>query len=828
MPQQKQSLTFSRMLQRYYAILMVFIIGVSLTYWVVLDVYNGEVARVSHNFDLRVNDYAWSIQREVESLFRPIEHIATKFRVSAKDREQPGFHKLVSSIPRRRPGEIRAKGWIPRVKVNQRKTYESRTHSKITVFLRNKGKASERQNPASVKPAPIKDEYYPFKLSEPAGGNLYPPSFDASSEPELWHAMQRAAHTGKMTLTGRLPLHTKNSNYIMVLIPVFKGKPHSEAYLRGFAYGLLGLKQIATTAMLGKKPHGIIADVFDTTDHSKPRLIDHQAFVAQEHATPASFPSSAIKPYRVSINIAGRQWTFVATPANGYFTLDREPVIIAAATGLAFTAMICLYIFTLIQRNIKSAALTDELLETNRILQKEISDRQQAEYQIEYQAVHDGLTGLPNREMLLQALQRSQAQLHRNGGEVAVLFIDLDNFKLVNDTLGHQAGDELLRQVAERLSKVTRNSDLLVRQGGDEFIVLMTSSCVAPLMHRQSASLSFAAGTAAERIIQSLKPPFMIDGQASYIAASIGISISPDDAADGITLLQHADSAMYKAKELGGSTYQFYSTELCESQQRKHSLVNELHKAIEQQVFTLEYQPIIDLVSGDLTALEALIRWRDNTGNLISPAEFIPVAEDSGLIIPIGYWVIAEACRQLRQWQDERINLHVAVNLSARQLWQDDVLETILKIIDQTGVDRSALEMEITETAITQDPVRMETALRQFGKEGLLIALDDFGTGYSSLNRLKSLNVNKLKIDQSFVAGIPDDKYDVAIVKTIIQLSRSMNIPALAEGIETQEQYRLLRDLGCEYGQGFYFSRSRTPAEIEAMYRDKKKWTLET
>ena len=285
---------------------------------------------------------------------------------------------------------------------------------------------------------------------------------------------------------------------------------------------------------------------------------------------------------------------------------------------------------------------------------------------------------------------------------------------------------------------------------------------------------------------------------------------------------------MYKSKALGGGVYQFYSEELYKSQQRQHFLVNELHKAIEQQAFTLEYQPIINLTNGELIATEALIRWRDDSGNLISPAEFIPVAEDSGLIIPIGDWVMSEACRQLRQWQDEEITLHIAVNLSARQLWQQDVLEKIVATIDQAGVTRCALEIEVTETAIIQDPARMEATLLSFGDEGLRIALDDFGTGYSSLDRLKKLNINKLKIDQSFVAGIPDDKDDVAIVTAIIQLSRNLGMPALAEGIETQAQYRFLRDMGCEYGQGFYFSRSRTPADIELMYREKQSWPLDT
>ncbi|MDA3875583.1 MAG: bifunctional diguanylate cyclase/phosphodiesterase, partial [Halothiobacillus sp.] len=436
------------------------------------------------------------------------------------------------------------------------------------------------------------------------------------------------------------------------------------------------------------------------------------------------------------------------------------------------------------------------------------------------------LTDQPNREMLMSTLERSLALARREGSEVAILFIDLDDFKLVNDTQGHLVGDELLCQVAARLHKSTRETDLLVRQGGDEFILMMENSRTDTL--HPSADFFITAGRAADRIIQAMKAPFLINGQPSYMSASIGISLFPNDARNESTLLQHADSAMYQVKNMGGGSYQFYSKELSDYQQRRLSLVNQLHKAIEQRSFQLEYQPVVELSSGEMIACEALIRLRGDDGEPISPAEFIPVAEDSGLIIAIGDWVMEEACRQLRLWQDQGITLQLAVNLSARQLWQQDVLEKLVEVIDRTGVDRSALEMEVTETAIIQDPTRMEATLKHFADEGLRVALDDFGTGYSSLNRLKKLPIDKIKIDQSFVFGMPEDKDDVAIVTAIIQLSRSLGLPTQAEGVETAEQYRFLREMGCQYGQGFYFSRSVPPAEIEVMYHSQKRWLLET
>lgn len=820
------------LIRRYYAVFLAALLGTGLTFWVYESVHNSEVEQVSHQFELQLEDHVWAVKQELDIVLRPVKHIANQLRGDEQVREPDAFRQLVHAIPLSRHHGVHVLGWIPRVTAAQRNAFEALVHRPITAFAPgNSGgndNAANRTTPLPLQPAPTKAAYYPIQLAEPFSPAGYPLGFDASSTPVLWLAMQRAVASGEMVATAPLPLRKDKGggNGFMVFLPVFaKGDGgHGKHVLLGFAYELIDMDFVDIGAMGGEKGTSIGIKVFDTTTPGERQLVHTHLTEKQVSADAAPLAPSPAKPYQVAVKVANQEWTFAGHPMDGYFLPDKRPEILVLITGLSFTALLCLYIFTLIQRDLKSAALTAQLRRTNLTLEAEIAEREAAEARIAYHAAHDPLTDLPNREMLMATLERSLALARREGSEVAILFIDLDDFKLVNDTQGHLVGDELLCQVAARLHKSTRETDLLVRQGGDEFILMMENSRTDTL--HPSADFFITAGRAADRIIQALKLPFLVNGQPSYVSASIGISLFPKDARNESTLLQHADSAMYQVKNIGGGSYQFYSKELSDYQQRRLSLVNQLHKAIEQRAFRLEYQPVIDLSSGEMVACEALIRLRGDDGEPISPAEFIPVAEDSGLIIAIGDWVMEEACRQLRLWQDQGITLQLAVNLSARQLWQQDVLEKLVEVIDRTGVDRSALEMEVTETAIIQDPTRMEATLKHFEDKGLRVSLDDFGTGYSSLNRLKKLPIDKIKIDQSFVFGIPQDKDDVAIVTAIIQLSRSLGLPTLAEGVETAEQYRFLREMGCQYGQGFYFSRSMPPAEIEAMYRSKKHWLL--
>jgi len=463
----------------------------------------------------------------------------------------------------------------------------------------------------------------------------------------------------------------------------------------------------------------------------------------------------------------------------------------------------------------------------------------QAEDRINYLALHDPLTGLPNRAMLMQSVESLLGQAERQPWAIAVLFVDLDQFKLINDTLGREAGDELLRQVAERLLGLVRKADvlahqagdgeqdLLARQAGDEFIVLLANPLrrAEPGTPAAETDMGRAAALVARRLIDAMQRPYLVQGQETYIGATIGIGLFPDDADDAAGLLQNAENAMYRAKELGRGNYCFYSRELSERQQQRHVLENRLHKAIEENQFVLHYQPIIDLSEGCMVGVEALLRWRPTQNELVFPVDFIPVAEESGLIIPIGDWVLNAACRQLGRWRGNGARLYVAVNLSARQFWQGNVIAQVWDAISRTRIPSDALELEVTESAMIHDPVRMEAMLRECASRRLRIALDDFGTGYSSLSRLKDLPIATLKIDDSFVSGLPGNKDSLAIVTTIVQLARNLGMRSLAEGIETAEQWRCLYDLGCNFGQGFYFSPAVAATEIDALLETKRRWT---
>lgn len=446
----------------------------------------------------------------------------------------------------------------------------------------------------------------------------------------------------------------------------------------------------------------------------------------------------------------------------------------------------------------------------------------QARERLAHQALHDTLTGLPNREMFIQKLDLAIAHAKKTRGAVVVLVVDLDDFKLVNDALGHSVGDELLRQVGTRIASSIRGSDFVARQGGDEFIVMVGDIKVNTMVKEENQDvLNSNAAMHAQRLAARLKDPYVIEDVTTYVGSSIGIAIYPDDARDSYTLLRYADSAMYRAKELGKGGYAFYSAKLTERQRQRMSMANRLHQALERDEFLLYYQPVVELTTGAIRGVEALLRWQDGDGKLVPPGEFLPIAEETGLIVPIGEWVLMEACRQTKSWLEEGLELLVAVNISARQLWHGNIADEILKMIADQGVRSESLELEITETAMGNDPQYMESALMHFHKGGLKVALDDFGTGYSSLSRLKHLPISTLKIDKSFVNGIPSNGDDTAIVTATMQLADSLGLRSLAEGIETKEQYEWLLERGCQYGQGYYFSRPVSAGEIPTILQKK-------
>jgi diguanylate cyclase (GGDEF)-like protein/PAS domain S-box-containing protein len=428
---------------------------------------------------------------------------------------------------------------------------------------------------------------------------------------------------------------------------------------------------------------------------------------------------------------------------------------------------------------------------------RDITERMQTQERLQFLAQHDALTELPNRALFLDRLRQSLARARWHQRLVAVLFIDLDRFKTINDTLGHDIGDRLLQQLGERFSRSVREGDTVARFGGDEFVILL-----------DDVASDKDVGQVAQKVLDALAGPFAIEGQSLYITASIGVSLFPGDGEDTGTLLKHADIAMYRAKELGKNTYQFYSADMSARAFERLSLETSLRHALERGEFRLHYQPQLDTDSGRIVAFEALLRWQHPDFGLVAPAEFIPMLEETGLIIPVGDWVLGAACGQLQQWRAAGwADLHMAVNLSPRQFQSSGVMASVETGIARLGCKSGLLELEITEGMLLQHAGATLETLGALREVGVRLAIDDFGTGYSSLSYLRRFPIDTLKIDRSFVHDIPHDPDDSAIVTAIAALARSLKLEMVAEGVETEAQRDFLRSLGCIVMQGYLFSR---------------------
>ncbi|MBL8512515.1 MAG: PAS domain-containing protein [Betaproteobacteria bacterium] len=442
-------------------------------------------------------------------------------------------------------------------------------------------------------------------------------------------------------------------------------------------------------------------------------------------------------------------------------------------------------------------------------LAQDVTTRVLAEERLVHQATHDSLTGLPNRAMLQDRLRLAISRARRGGQRVAAMFIDLDRFKDVNDTLGHRIGDELLREMAQRLGRVVRDTDLLVRLSGDEFMVVL----------EQIEDLE-APRLVAAKLLDEIRKPTRIEGHDIHISGSVGISVFPDDAEDAESLMKNADMAMYRAKEQGKNTFEIFSADLAARGNAMRSMENALRSAVVRNEFELYFQPKVALVSGKVVGAEALLRWHHPTRGLISPGEFMPLAEETGLIHEIGDWVIDAACTELRRWQQNALGeFTLALNLSAGQFRASQLAPRVMERVLREKCDPRFLELEITETGMLRDPEGVGRTLAELREFGVRVAIDDFGTGYSSLSHLKRFPIDTLKVDKTFVAGIDTDRGDHAIVAAVIALARALDINVVAEGVETKAQLDELRVLGCDAYQGYLFSKPVRADAFQALVR---------
>ncbi len=443
------------------------------------------------------------------------------------------------------------------------------------------------------------------------------------------------------------------------------------------------------------------------------------------------------------------------------------------------------------------------------IVFRDVSSARAMAEQMTHSAQHDFLTGLPNRMLLNDRVSQAISAAARHTKKVAVLFLDLDGFKHINDSLGHPIGDNLLQSVAKRLLGCVRSSDTVSRQGGDEFVVLLSE-----MEHQEDAAI------AARRMLQSVAEAHSIDLHDLRVTTSIGVSVFPDDGLNAETLIKNADTAMYQAKENGRQSYQFFKPAMNVRAVERQSIEESLRRALEQKEFSLHYQPKVRLATGEITGAEALLRWTHPTRGPVSPANFIPVAEDCGLILPIGQWVLREACKQARTWLDAGLPLGtIAVNISSMEFREDSFLDSVFSTLSETGLDPKCLELELTESVLMKRAESAASVLKTLRARGVQIAVDDFGTGYSSLSYLRKFPIDALKIDQSFIRQITSAPDDTTIVTAVISMGRSLKLRVIAEGVETRGELEFLRSHQCEEAQGYYFSRPVLPQQFGVLLK---------
>ena len=451
----------------------------------------------------------------------------------------------------------------------------------------------------------------------------------------------------------------------------------------------------------------------------------------------------------------------------------------------------------------------DQVLRLEEVITARTRGLEAANLQLRHLATHDVLTGLPNRVLLDDRLQQAIAHADRDMRSFALLICDLDRFKLINESLGHRAGDELLQEVARRLSTVVRTADTVARFGGDEFVLIGTSV----------ADVEDAADLAS-RVMDVLQAPVRIAAIDIHTSPSIGIAMYPDDGTTSQALLAHADAAMYSAKQRGRGNFRHYEPGMHAGTEDRVQLESDLHSALAQNQFELYYQPKVDTRTGEVRSAEALIRWQHPVRGLVSPADFIPLAEECGLIGAIGGWVVRDACRQARAWQDDGMPpLRVSVNLSASQFRDSGLVESIRRALCDVGLDARYLEVELTESAVMSDPEQSVAILEQLSAMGVLVSVDDFGTGYSSMSYLRRFPIDKLKIDRVFIDEIVSRPEDASIVRAIVSLAHSLRLKVVAEGVETSAQLEFLKTAGCDEYQGYHYSRPLPATAFEALFR---------
>jgi diguanylate cyclase (GGDEF)-like protein len=783
-------------------------LGVTLTLGVYKVLAEVEQDRLEHRFQLAASARAATIVRQ---LSQPLEHLTTLQRLfgSVARVDWAVFRNFTG--PMLTPSGIRSYMWLPRQTAPEQSAFERSGRAlwgSGFAFRTLKSDAQAAEHPARAIRFPVLYAMPEERGRRNAGVDFYD---DPTRIPLIDQAIDSSLATASRT--GVLPEERRQGALTLLLAPVYRGGivPPTREQRRTQIAGLVGaeldLDALFAAAALSPQVNGFHIRLLDLNQALGQQVLANWASRMPPGAAPSS-ESPLI--YAEAFEMAGQRWTVQIEAGAEWLEVNRPRGLRDVLLfGFLATLVLILYLRSLLGRS----ALVDSLERTHELdtEQRQAAEAwsREAQQRIEMLAHHDPLTGLPNRLLLRDRVEQAKAQASRTQSRLALMFLDLDRFKTINDSLGHPVGDSLLNEVVGRLKSCVRESDTISRQGGDEFIILLNDIRDGDAVAR-----------IADKIHQRMAEPLMLENHLLSTSFSIGVALYPDDGEDFDILLQKADTAMYHAKEAGRNGHRFFTEEMNQKVVEHLKLETQLRRALENKEFVLHYQPQLDLHEGGIIGAEALIRWNSPESGLVSPGKFIPVAEDSGLIVPIGAWVLNEACRQAKAWQDAGLQpFVVAVNLSAVQFRRLDLVNTVINALVLSDLDSQWLELELTESILIQDAETTLDAVRRLKALGVKLSVDDFGTGYSSLTYLKRFAVDKLKIDQSFVRDLLNDPDDAAIVRAIIQMAHSLKLKTIAEGVESQDLATLLRVFHCDEIQGYCFARPMPANELETFVR---------